>query len=420
MNRANHVTQTSGLPYRRLAACEALDDSTAVHESQAQPTGGRRYGRPEVCATTGETEVHAWNWMTRRPVRARAHGGVLHSFSETNDEPTQNLWLAPMLFDLQINGYAGIDFQQDDIGVDELRHAARALRRDGCGRFLLTLITEEWLRLLARLRRYAKLRQQDHELSQAISGFHIEGPFLSEKAGFHGAHNPAQMLNPTVAHMRELRGAAGELPLLVTLAPERDGALAAIAEAARLGIRVSLGHTDASAELLARAVGAGATAFTHLANGCPRELDRHDNIVWRVGDTPGLTVSLIPDAIHVSPAAFRVLHRALGERIYYTTDAMAAAGAPPGRYQIGATEVEVGADQIVRQPGRTNFAGSALRPVQGVFRAAQILQCDWQECWRRFSEVPARLLHCEFPSTGPFAWCLVEPEKARCASLNPF
>src|SRR5256886_5679973 len=88
-----------------------------------------------------------------------------------------------------------------------------------------------------------------------------------------------------------------------------------------------------------------ASAFTHLGNGCPRELDRHDNILWRVFETPGLTVSLIPDSIHVSPAPFRLFHRELAS-ICYTTDAMSAAGAPPGLYKIGSLEVEVGPDLI--------------------------------------------------------------------------
>ena len=160
-----------------------------------------------------------------------------------------------------------------------------------------------------------------------------------------------------------------------------------------LGIRVSLGHSNASSEMLRQAVKAGATGFTHLGNACPQLLDRHDNILWRALDTPGLTVSLIPDAIHVSPPLFRLLHRALSsEAIYYTTDAMAAAGAPPGRYTIGALEAEVGADQIVRQPGKSNYAGSALRPIDGVFRAAEMLNGRWFGAWDRFSIRPARFI----------------------------
>ena len=372
------------------------------------------------------TELHCLHYATGRPVRALCRAGEIISITATAELPPRELWLAPALVDLQINGYAGVDFQGDDVTPEQLLHAARALRRDGCAHFLLTLITDEWSRLLARLKRCKALRDASPELRHAIIGWHIEGPFLSARPGFCGAHNPAVMLDPTAAHIREMRAAVGEDRLLITVAPERAGALEAIALAASLGIRVSLGHTDASAEILQQAVAAGATGFTHLANGCPRELNRHDNILWRVCDTPGLTVSFIPDAMHVSPAPFRLLHRLLqdgGRRpdnepraghssspIYYTTDAMAAAGASPGRFRLGAVEVEVGEDQIVRQPGQTNFAGSALRPVDGVFRAAQMLNCPWQECWRRFSEAPSRFIG--YPhelGAGSTSYCLVDP-----------
>ena len=295
-------------------------------------------------------------------------------------------------WDLQVNGYGGVDFQQDDLTASDLLKATRALRAAGCTRFLLTLITDAWPKLTARLRHLRNVRAQSEELTTAIAGWHIEGPFLSSEPGFHGAHDPALTLNPTAAHIRELREITEDDPLLLTMALEREGVLEAIALATKLGIKISLGHTNASAEQLRQAVEAGATGFTHLANGCPRELDRHDNILWRVFETRGLTASLIPDAIHVSGPLFRLIHKAMGESIYYTTDAMAAAGAGPGRYRIGRLEVEVGADEIVRQPGKTNFAGSALRPVDGVFRAAEMLGCSWQEAWKRSAVVPANLM----------------------------
>ena len=160
-----------------------------------------------------------------------------------------------------------------------------------------------------------------------------------------------------------------------------------------LGIKVSLGHTNASAAILAEAVRRGATAFTHLGNAIPRDLDRHDNILWRVFETPGLVASLIPDTTHVSPALFRLVHRVLeNDSIYYTTDAMSAAGMEPGRYPLGQLNLEVGPDQIVRHPGRPNFAGSALRPIEGVFRAAKMLDRSWQKVWPRLSEIPAKLM----------------------------
>jgi N-acetylglucosamine-6-phosphate deacetylase len=339
-----------------------------------------------------EGEISAWHYGTRQPITLRWREGVVTHIETAATAPPRDVWIAPGLFDVQINGYGGVDFQQDNVGADDLLSAARKLRADGCTRFLLTLITDDWPALTARLRRFRALRSQCAELQSAIVGWHIEGPFLSSEPGFHGAHDPAKMLDPTPEHILELRTITGDDALLLTMSPERSGVLKAIQLAASRGARISLGHTNASTEILQNAVLVGATGFTHLGNGCPREMDRHDNIFWRVFDTPRLTVSLIPDKIHVSPQCFRAAHRILGDNILYTTDAMAAAGAPPGRYTIGKVETEVGADQIVRQPGRTNFAGSALRPADGVFRAAEMLKCPWQETWARFSETPAKFM----------------------------
>jgi N-acetylglucosamine-6-phosphate deacetylase len=297
------------------------------------------------------------------------------------------------LFDLQVNGYAGIDFQQDNLTVEDLLAASHALGQAGCTRFFIALITNEWEVLMQRLKKLRHLRSQSPALQAAIAGWHIEGPFLSAEPGFHGAHAPQFMRDPAPEHILQLRQIAGNEPVLLTLAPERQGAFAAIKLAVENRMVVSLGHTDASAALISQAVAHGARAFTHLGNGCPRSLDRHDNILWRVFEAQGLFVSLIPDNIHVSPSLFRLIHRTLNpDLIYYTTDAMSAAGAPPGRYKLGKLELDVGPDQVVRQPGKPLFAGSALRPVDGVFRAAEMLGCSWRETWARLSVVPAKLV----------------------------
>jgi len=358
-----------------------------------------------------EGEIHAWHFSTRKPVRVRFAEGLITHIEFVSSLPPNGQWLAPGLFDLQINGYAGVDFQQDDLSVDLLLIAAHGLRRAGCTRFLLTLITDEWPRLMRRLEHARSLRAQSPELQAAIAGWHIEGPFLSAEPGFAGAHEPECMRNPTPQHIHELHAVAGHDTVLVTLAPERDGAIKAIEEAVAAGMSVSLGHTDASADILRQAQKAGARGFTHLGNGCPRALDRHDNILWRVLETPGLLISLIPDQIHVSPPLFRLIHRVLSpESIYYTTDAMSAAGAPPGRYPLGKWKLDVGEDQVVRQPGKTLFAGSALRPIDGVFRAAQMLGCDWQDVWPGWSERPAKLagLRNELKVGEPASFCLLQ------------
>lgn len=337
-------------------------------------------------------EAIAMHYATRQPVRLAWSDGVVTALEPARKAP-EDAWLAPALFDPQVNGYGGVDFQRDQLTDDELLAATRRLRRDGCARVLYTLITDEWPRILARVRHVRDRRARNAELRHAIAGFHIEGPFLSAVPGFKGAHNADVMRDATPRDIEELRAAAGDDPVLLTLAAERTGALDAIQAAVSLGIKVSLGHTNASAETMERAVRAGATAFTHLGNALPQQLDRHDNVIWRVADTPGLVAGIIPDTIHVSPLLFRLLHRALPPaRIYYTTDAMSAAGAPPGRYTIGSLELEVGADQIVRLPGKTNFAGSALKPIEGVFRAAQMLGRSWRDVWDHFSVRAAKLM----------------------------
>ncbi|MBI3875628.1 MAG: N-acetylglucosamine-6-phosphate deacetylase [Verrucomicrobia bacterium] len=356
-------------------------------------------------------ELHAWHYATRKPVCLRWREGRVVSLESSNEKPPENLWLAPALLDPQVNGYGGVDFQQDALTLEQLLSAARQLRRDGCARILYTLITDEWPKLIARVKHVQKLRDLNAELQHAFTGFHIEGPFLSAEPGFKGAHNAAVMRDATPADIQELSRAAGSDPVLITLAPERNGALDVIRTAASLGMKVSLGHTNASADVMRAAVAAGASAFTHLGNALPQQLDRHDNVLWRVFDTPGLVAGIIPDTIHVSPMLFRTMHRALPpERIYYTTDAMSAAGAPPGRYTIGAMELEVGADQIVRQPGKTNFAGSALKPIEGIFRAAKMLGCDWQDVWDHFSTRPAALMGLPAPLAqgGPADFCVMQ------------
>lgn len=338
-------------------------------------------------------EVTAWHYRTRTPVRVRWLAGVISEISPAPKPPADHVWIAAPLFDLQVNGFGATDFQQDTLTARQLLSAANSLRNAGCLRFCPTLITDDWPKMTSRLRRLVAMRAEWPELESAIAGWHIEGPFLSSEPGFHGAHNPSRMCDPTPERINELKTIVGDDPLLLTLSPERTGAMEAIRFAVSKGIRISLGHTNASFDTLGQAVQAGAAGFTHLGNGCPRDLDRHDNILWRVFETPNLMIGIIPDKIHVSPPLFRLMHRVLSsDRIYYTTDAMAAAGAGPGRYRLGPLELEVGPDQIVRQPGKQLFAGSALRPIDGVFRAAQMLACPWQDAWVAFSDVPARFL----------------------------
>lgn len=339
-----------------------------------------------------EQSLTGRHYLSGRTVEVCWSDGLITSVTPQDDGPADH-WLAPGLVDVQINGYAGVDFQKDDVSEEDLLKAADGLHRDGCGRWMLTLITAEWSVLLARLGHLRRVRANSEALQKRIVGWHVEGPFLSAEPGFKGAHDASVMTDPTCAQIDELKKVLGDDPILLTLAAERPGAIEVTRHAVSQGIAVSIGHSNASAENLRDAVEAGATGFTHLSNGMPQQMDRHDNIVSRVVDTDRLVVGLIPDAIHVAPQMFRLLHKALpADLIYYTTDAMSAGGAPPGRYWLGPHELEVGEDKIVHIPGQTNFAGSALSPVEGIKRSAEMLGRSWRDVWDFFSLNAAQLV----------------------------
>lgn len=356
------------------------------------------------------SSICAWNLDAPepQPVRVSWQNGIISEFTSSGIQERPNAWIGPTLCDIQVNGYAGVDFQRDSATGDDLHAVVEKLRMDGCSQILPTLITDEWKVLTNRFRRMRKLRDASPILRSAFPGWHIEGPFLSGEPGYKGAHDAELMIDPTPEKIRELREIAGGDPLLLTLSPERNGAVEAIALAKSLGIRISCGHTNASAQQLAAAAEAGATMFTHLGNGCPQQLDRHDNILWRVIDTKGLTAGIIPDGIHVSPQLFRIMNRLLADRCYFTTDCMSAAGGPPGRYTIGKTELEVGADKVVRQPGKTNFAGSALTPLEGICCAKTM--APFARAWHLFSTRPRNLMGIPagFAEGSEATFCVIE------------
>jgi N-acetylglucosamine-6-phosphate deacetylase len=340
-----------------------------------------------------QTQIDAIDNRTGQPVRLSIDNGIITSLGPVETDPSSLPRLLPPLLDIQVNGYAGVDFLGDTAGIHELETAAHGLADSACSRFLLTMITDRLDRMLSRLDRYRAARAESELLSRRIAGWHLEGPFMSPEPGFHGAHPKDLMEPPTPEKIREIKAHTGDDFVLLTVAPEWPGSSEAIREARALGFRVWLGHSDASSQQLAEAIEAGAEGFTHLSNGCPPELHRHDNIVFRVMDQPELRASLIPDRIHVSPLLFRILDRALGpDRICYTTDCMAGDGAGPGVYTVGTLTVEVGDDGIVRQPGKSNYAGSSLAPLEGVKRAAEMLDRPIHQVWPFFSDQPARFI----------------------------
>ena len=337
-------------------------------------------------------------------------------------------WIAPGLVDIQINGFAGVDFNRPIESDQAWRDATQQLYAHGCTGFLIALITnteEGYRQLLTDLT--ARILLDPHN----CLGFHLEGPWLNPEPGYRGAHRAEWMQKPGLRLLEEWSAIAGTLLKLITIAPEIDPA--ASAEVIRAGVQKKiqffLGHSGAMGETLAAAMAAGAVGWTHLGNAAPATVPKFENVIMHALAQPGLFASLIPDGLHLPPHAFRVLARALekghhASRLLLTTDAMAgAASSGPGRYTLGDVQVEVGADGSARLPtagvpnagvpGSGRLAGSTLTPFQAVFHAERMAGLFLEDAWTAFSTRPASLLHFNHGLTeGNSAdFCLLSPEK---------
>jgi N-acetylglucosamine-6-phosphate deacetylase len=213
-----------------------------------------------------------------------------------------------------------------------------------------------------RLAAIAALRAADPLVERRIAGVHIEGPFLNEADGFRGAH-PRDAIRPaTLTDMERLLEAAAGLTRLVTLAPERDADLVVTRALTDRGIVVSAGHCDPTRDQLRAAADAGLAMCTHVGNGCPMQMHRHDNVIQRMLSlSDRLWLCFIADGAHVPFVALGNYLRLAGpERCIIVTDAIAAAGLGPGRCRLGRWDLDIGEDLVARSPDRSHFVGSAV------------------------------------------------------------
>ncbi len=295
------------------------------------------------------------------------------------------------LFDFQVNGFDGVDFQSESLGLEEMSHAVATLNHHRMTAILYTLITDKVDALCRKLERIEKLRTQDERIATTVRGYHIEGPWVTDEAGYHGAHPRELVCKPTLEDYRRLRDAAGGRLKLITLAPEVEGCLSIIEAAKDDGIRIGLGHTNASEDAIDDAIRVGATLATHVGNAVPLHMHRHDNVVQRLLARDELIACLIPDGIHLPPFVLKNFFRAKPSgKAFFTTDCMAAAGAPSGRYTVGPHEMDVGEDGIVHLPGDDRFAGSSLTLDRGVENVMKWLDLEREEAVSLCSTLPAK------------------------------
>jgi N-acetylglucosamine-6-phosphate deacetylase len=301
--------------------------------------------------------IHARHYATGRPVAAAVEGSRITSVSPSDRNPRS--WVAPSFFDPQINGCKGISFNSADLTPEQVRAVADECRAHGIGAFCPTLITNGFDALRHGFATLARAVESDAELARRMPGFHLEGPYLSAEDGPRGAHPRAHVRDPDWDEFRRWQDAAGGRIRMVTLAPERPGAIPFIEKLAVAGVVVAIGHTAATGPQIRAAVAAGARVSTHLGNGSHAVLPRHENYIWEQLANDDLWASVIADGHHLPPAVVKCLVRAKGvERTLLTCDAGSLAGMPPGTYREWDTELEVQRDGKIVVAGTPFLAGS--------------------------------------------------------------
>lgn len=263
--------------------------------------------------------------------------------------------------DLQVNGYAGVDFNADSIDPESVSATLKTLREHHVDRILVTLITASVDTLIHRIGEWSDLIEGAVNDSGVIAGLHIEGPFLSPVQGYVGAHPIADVIAADLDVAKRLIDAGRGHVRLLTLAPEQDPGGVVTDSLTRQGVCVAAGHSNASLDQLRESIDHGLQLFTHLGNACPNQLPRHDNIIQRVLSLADrIHISFIADGHHVPAVALKnYLSIVPDDHVIIVTDAIAAAAMGPGRFDFSGQVVEVDQEGAAWSADRTHFAGSA-------------------------------------------------------------
>src|ERR1700722_3637451 len=303
------------------------------------------------------------------------------------------VYLSPGWINLQVNGFAGVDYNSPKCTAEEISRSIRLLFSTGVTRFYPTVITGSPEDMLGALQNLKRAKETVAE-GAPMDGFHVEGPHISPDDGPRGAHPRRWVRPPDLDEFRRWQDATGNQVRIVTLAPDWPEAPRYIEVITAAGVVASIGHTSATAQQIADAVAAGATLSTHLGNGAHSVMRRHPNYIWEQLAEDRLMADFIVDGIHLPPSFLKVALRAKSlDRAVLVTDASAPAGCAPGRYQLGEQAVDLTADNRVMLVGQERLARSALRMDRGVENLMRIAGLSLADAVRMATTNAARAGH---------------------------
>lgn len=332
----------------------------------SEPTSSGQRKRSIVARVPGSSAV----------VQVDYHG-VITAVDDLIRPPETREMLSPGFVDLQVNGFAGVDYNDPAISAEQIAASIRRMFSTGVTRFFATVITASEERMSGSLRNLAQAKAEfarnDMPEAQALEAFHIEGPHISPEDGPRGAHPREHVRPPDFDEFLRLQEAADGNIRLVTISPEWEQAPEFVARLVRSGVVASIGHTKAAPEQIQNAVAAGASMSTHLGNAAHPSLPKTQNYIWQQLAEDRLSACFITDGIHIPEAFFRACVRAKGvERAVLVTDAVMPAMCAPGPYRLGQVDVELRADGSVVMQGTTRLAGSALRMDDAIGNAVRM------------------------------------------------
>lgn len=331
-------------------------------------------------------------YVDGKPVRVEITDGKISGIKHL--APGRELpeaYLAPGLIDIQINGYMGVDFSDQDLSAEMMQKATYALWKEGVTSYLPTVITRDQERLA---RSFALLAEslKDGIISASIPGFHLEGPYISPVQGYRGAHPEQYIRPPDWKEFSALQERAQDAIKLVALAPELEGSIPFIRKCRESGVVVSLAHHNGSPENIEQAVEAGAVLSGHLGNGCANEINRHHNPLWPQLANDGLSISIIADGSHLTREEVRTFFKVKGaERTILVSDALSFAGLPPGMYEKDGEIYEL-TGEVVKFPSENVLAGAAMPLNKCIENILRFTQCSLEDAIRMASTNPARLM----------------------------
>jgi len=327
------------------------------------------------------------------PIEIQIENGVIQGISPLSTIDMDDAYfISPGFIDIQVNGYAGASFTDDDLTVDGVKKATEGLWKEGVTTYVPTIITASG----ETIRNNLKILNQtlnDPKMAQSIPGFFLEGPYISPIDGFRGAHNADHVRVPDWEEFQTFIEASEGNIIKTTVAPESEGAMEFIDHCKKAGILVAIGHHNANAAEIHEAAQRGAQISTHLGNGCANMIHRHNNPLWPQMADDRLTPTIIADGFHLNPDELTVFYKVKGpDNLMLISDITKLAGLPPGEYDWNGKKVLLTEEGKLRLPDLDVLAGASFSVRKGVGNMIKFTGCSLEEAIQMVSMNQSKIM----------------------------